>query len=94
MSSLYDLIMEVQKIREAIDSIEVKSVRNASFIVYAYNKCNDIVEVLKRSIDGERVSPKPNQNGEEKEYETDSEPIMEEVGEKNGEPNRAITSCD
>lgn len=91
MQTLYDFGMEVQNIREAIDSIEVKGAKNASFVVYAYNKCNDIINEINRIIGEQQTSPENGQNGEET-FETDSEPIMEEEGEMNGEPNSGTTA--
>lgn len=46
MNSLYDLGIEVMKIREDINSIEVKGGANASLIVSATNRCNSIIEAI------------------------------------------------
>lgn len=46
MQTLYDLGVEVTKIREAINSIEVKGEQNASLVVYSVKKCNDIIEAI------------------------------------------------
>lgn len=95
MQTLYDFGVEVQNIREAIDSLEIKGSRNASFVVYAYNKCNDIINEINRIIGEQQTPPESGQNGEDSlhvEFETDPEPIMEEKGEMNGEPDSGITS--
>ena len=42
MQTLYEFGMEVTRVREAIDSIEVRGHENASLVEYAFNKCNDI----------------------------------------------------
>lgn len=85
MQTLYDFGLEVQKIREAIDNIEAKGARNASFIVFAYNKCNDIINAINQIIEKQQ-NPPSSQNGEDI-IETDEKPIMEEEGEMNGEPD-------
>ena len=72
--TLYDLGMEVTKIREAINSLEVKGESNASLVVYAFRKCNDIIEAINAVVSQQDSS----QNGEEQ---------TEEEGEVNGEPD-------
>jgi len=63
MRTLYDFGLEVQKIREAIDSLEVKGNKNASFVVFAYNKCNEIIRGINDIIEQQR-NPLAGQNGE------------------------------
>lgn len=98
MQTLYDFGMEVQKIREAINSINIKGADNASYIVYAYNKCNDIVKAINEVIEREQKNSSDNgQNGEDTltvQMETDDTPIMsEEEGEiEDGEPNSGASS--
>ena len=46
MKTLYDFGLEVSKIREATNSLEVKGEQNASLIVYIVQKCNSIVEAI------------------------------------------------
>lgn len=46
MNTLYDLGQEVLKIREAIEMIEVHGRNNAHLVMYAYDKCNDIIEAI------------------------------------------------
>lgn len=71
--TLYDLGMEVTKIREAINSLEVKGENNASLVVYAFRKCNDIIEVINAIAA---------QKNESHQNEVD---VVEEEGEVNGE---------
>lgn len=72
MKTLYDLGIEVTKIREAINSLEIKGEQNASLIVYATHKCNDIIEAINAIVN----QSDPGQNGEEQ---------TEEGGEVNGQ---------
>lgn len=92
MQTLYDFGMEVQKIREAVNGITVKGSDNASLVVYAVSRCNDIIKAINDVIDQQQTPPENGQNGEEETYKTDPEPIMEEEGEMNGEPDSDITS--
>lgn len=73
--TLYDLGMEVTKIREAINSLEVKGEKNASLVVYAFRKCNDIIEAINAVVNQQ---PDSSQNGESQ---------TEEEEEVNGEPD-------
>ena len=41
--TLLDFGLEVTKIREAVNSLEVKGETNASLIVYTIQKCNDLI---------------------------------------------------
>lgn len=66
MKTLYDLGMEVMKIREAINSLEVKGKQNASLIVYAFGKCDEIIEAI-NEISKEAGEKAADQNGEEAE---------------------------
>lgn len=81
MQTLYDFGMEVQKIREAINSLTVKGAENASLIAYAFNKCNDIIQAINDVIESQQNPPK-GQNGKEP---------TEEEGEMNGEPDSGTT---
>lgn len=93
MKTLYDFGIEVQNIREAIDSLEVKGVKNASYVVYAYNKCNSIIQAINDVI-AQQNPPDDCQNGEdtlEVHIETDDEPITEEEGGIGGKPDSGIT---
>lgn len=97
MNTLYDFGMEVQKIREAINSITVKGADNASYIVYAVNKCNDIIKTINSVIEQQEQNPPENQNGKDTlcvGIETDDTPIMttEEGEVEDGEQDRGATS--
>lgn len=61
METLYDLGIAVTKIREAINQLEVKGKQNASLVVYAFNKCDEIIEAI-NSIS--RKTMESSQNGE------------------------------
>lgn len=89
MQTLYDFGLEVQNIREAADSIEVKGNKNASLVVYIYNKCNDIIQAINDLIEQQR-NPPSGQNGEET-IETEAKP-EEEEGDVNGESDSGTTS--
>ena len=73
MQTLYEFGMEVTRVREAIDSIEVRGHENASLVEYAFNKCNDIIAAINS------VVQQQNQNGEEGARD------LAEEGDMNGE---------
>lgn len=76
MMTLYELGTEVQKIRAAIDVIEVKGIQNVKLISYAFDKCNGIIEAINETAAAQQ-HPSEGQNGQEKtrkEAETDDEP--------------------
>lgn len=81
MKTLYDFGLEVQKIREAINSLEVKGAQNASLVLFAYKKCNEIIQEINKLAD--QQNPPSNQNGEE---------IAKEEVEMNGESDSGTTS--
>lgn len=97
MRTLYDFGMEVQKIREAINSITVKGADNASYVVYAVNKCNDVIKAINAVIEQQEQKPLESQNGENvpsDQVEADDTPIMtaEEGEVEDGEQDRGATS--
>lgn len=67
MKTLYDFGLEVSKIREATNSLEVKGEQNASLIVYIVQKCNDIIQAINEASKAaiEQESTAENQNGSE-----------------------------
>lgn len=69
MKTIYDLGMEITKLREAFNSIEVKGEQNASYVLYGIKKCNEIIQVLNNVAEQEKE--RENQNG--------SEPVESEV---------------
>lgn len=70
MQTLLDFGQEVAKIREAVNSLEVKGEANATLIVFAVHKCNDIIaainDIVQKQIE-EKKSDEGNQNGSEEE---------------------------
>ena len=78
MQTLYEFGMEVTRVREAIDSIEVRGHENASLVEYAFNKCNDIIAAINSVV-------QQNQNGEEGARD------LAEEGDMNGEQDSAAT---
>lgn len=49
MATLYDLGQKIVAIREALDSLEVRGIRNASIIVKATTDCNEIIQMINDS---------------------------------------------
>lgn len=88
MKTLYDFGIEVQKIREAINGLTVKGSENASLIVYAVNKCNDIISDINKVID--QYQPDQESSGRQNGGET--EPVEKQEGDVNGEPDSGISS--
>lgn len=56
MQTLYDFGTEVAKIREAINSLEVKGGENASLIVYSIQKCNDLIAAINEVVKNQNES--------------------------------------
>lgn len=46
MKTFSDFEMEVMRVREAINDIHIKGEHNASLVVYAVGKCNEIIHAL------------------------------------------------
>lgn len=67
--TLNELGIEIARIREAVNSIEVKGEHNASLVVYVIKTCNDLVAFINKTIaESERSksqAPDDNQNGSE-----------------------------
>lgn len=63
MTTLYDLGQSVIKIRETINTIEVKGEENASRIVFAIRKCNEIITAINESVT--EIQNKTNEQVEE-----------------------------
>ncbi len=59
MNSLNGLIMELTKIREAVNSIEVKGNKNAAMVVYATERIDGIIHAINEVIE----NSESNQNG-------------------------------
>lgn len=76
MKTLYDLGMAFTKIREALDSIEVRGRRNAAYVVYAVDLCNDAIKAInamgeERGADGQNGDQKGAPGGEKLNGDTD-----------------------
>ena len=74
MKTLYDLGMEITKIREAANSLEVKGEQNASLVIYIFRKCNEIIEEINVIVNNFNDG----QNGEDQSHEE---------GQVNGQPD-------
>lgn len=46
MKTFYDFGIELSNIRTALNSIEVRGQQNASLLVYAYDKCGELISEL------------------------------------------------
>lgn len=68
MQTLYDFGIEVQKIREAVNNLTVKGSENASLVVYAVGKCNDIIQAINEIVEKQSASPE-DQNGDKESQE-------------------------
>lgn len=89
MQTLYDLGLEIEHIREAVDSMTVIGNRNASFVVYIFGKCNELIQSI-NEISQQLNTPPEEENQDDDLYaerygETDETIIVEEEGEMNGE---------
>lgn len=82
VKTLYDFGLEVQKIRAAIDSINVSGIQNARLIAYAFDKCNTLIEAINAAA-STNMTPPSHQNGD-----------VGEGVEMNGEQNSGTASCD
>ena len=79
MKTLYEFGMEVTRVRETIDSIEVRSHENAALVKYAFDKCNDVIAAINE------VVQQQNQNGEGGAHDSAEE------GGMNGQQDSAAT---
>ena len=62
MQTLLDFGQEVIKIREAVNSLEVKGEANAALIVYTVQKCNDIILEINNIAKNQNGSEEVNEN--------------------------------
>lgn len=67
--TLYDLGMEVQKIRTSLENIEVKGQRNASLLVGACLSCDKVIEIINEA--GKALSEKTEKTDESMNSEGD-----------------------
>lgn len=63
MKTFNDFEIEVMRIREAINDINIKGEHNASLVVYSIGKCNDIINAL-HEIAKEKTK-EANENGKQ-----------------------------
>ena len=83
MITLGDIITELINIRNVSDTIEVKGKDNASKLCYIYDKSNDLINLLNKTV--EEI-----QNGSKNEPQENT--TITEVGEENGEFDRNSAS--
>ncbi len=50
MYTLNDFIKNLEEAKEAINSIEVKGRQNALYVIYANDKCDNMIQSLKDAI--------------------------------------------
>lgn len=86
MQTLYDLGMEIAKIREAINGLTVKGSENAALVIYAVNRCNDLIKALNEFVN-QQHNPPDGQNGEDENVDPGTE-----EGDTDGEPDRGAAS--
>lgn len=48
MITLQDFTMELVKMRKALDTIEVKGLENASLLCFLYERCDKMIEEIKK----------------------------------------------
>lgn len=83
MITLYEFGMEVERIRTAIDSLEVKGIQNAKLISYAFDRCNSLIESINEAA--AQQNPSKDQNDEQ---ETQKEVTID------GKPNSGTVTAD
>ncbi len=76
MTSLLDLGKGIEEIRAAVDSIEVKGSQNCKLVAYAYNRCNELIQLINEAV-REKTAPKPE---------------VEKEGEEDGDKHDSGTS--
>lgn len=81
MVTLYELGQEAVKIREAVNSIEVKGRQNAALIVYCCEKCDNIVKAINEAAASVSVLSREDEAPEDDQPAETSPPEGE--GEKN-----------
>lgn len=94
MLTLYDLGLEITKMREAADSIEMKGRTNAARVVFIIDKCNELIRAINEAADAvKNVESANEQDGEDIlniQMETD-DTIVSEDGDDLGEPHSGAT---
>lgn len=74
MLTLQDIINEIAIVRDTLNEIEVKGRNNQAHLVYAWDKCNDLIGAL-------------NETANKIQNESQPEISLVEVGEENGQVN-------
>lgn len=78
MITLQDVINEIAKVRDTLNDVEVKGRNNSALLVFAWDKCNDLIGALNQTA--EEI-----QNGS---YQKPDDSFqVTEVGEESGESN-------
>jgi hypothetical protein len=76
MKTLMDLGQEIIKIREAINSVEIRGVdqirKNAPYLTYTYDKCNSLIQTINQ-IAEEQQKLQERQNGADERSDNDGE---------------------
>lgn len=67
MATFKNLELEIMRVREAVNDLNIKGEHNASLIVYAVGKCNDMIQAI-REIEAQNTQP---QNGNVDEVKKD-----------------------
>lgn len=64
---LYDFAQDIVKIREAVNSIEVRGSANSAYIVFISDKCDELVRDIKEAVReiGEREEAAANEQDRE-----------------------------
>lgn len=89
MLTLYDLGIEIMKIRETANELSISGAENAARIVLIAQKCNQLIQSINETAEACSNTPKENQNGQDTlsvELQTDGM-TAEEEGEVHGEQN-------
>lgn len=71
MATLYDLGQKVMKVREAINEMDVRGSRNASYVVYAVKTCNEIIQMINGTA--EESAKKEEANDDEQQHSDTTE---------------------
>lgn len=79
MLTFQDLINDILRIREAVNGIEVKGNQNAALLCYAHNKCDELIETLRKTA-----------NEIQNEQNAEPEFTVVESGEENGQQNSEL----
>lgn len=65
MKTLLDFGNEIIDIRDAINQIEVRGRKNAAIVVFANDKCNELVEAINKIASQNEIEKGSEENGEQ-----------------------------